>query len=46
MRTQEEVAEATSEDYSPISWALWATPRRLIVLVMQWLAAFALLSAS
>jgi hypothetical protein len=26
MRTQEEVAEATSEDYSPISWALWATP--------------------
>jgi hypothetical protein len=44
MRTQEEVAEATGEDYSPISWALWATPRRLIVLVMQWLAAFALLS--
>src|ERR1035437_7037595 len=44
MRTQEEVAEATSEDYSPISWALWATPRRLIVLVMQWVAAFALLS--
>lgn len=44
MRTQEEATEATGEDYSPISWALWATPRRLIVLVMQWLAAFALLS--
>ena len=44
MRTQEEVAEATNEDYTPISWATWATPRRLIVLVMQWLTAFALLS--
>ncbi|HEY8822449.1 MAG TPA: hypothetical protein VIM49_10955, partial [Dermatophilaceae bacterium] len=45
MRTQEEVAEATNEDYSPISWARWATPRRLIVLLIQWLAAFALLGA-
>ena len=46
MRTQQEVTEAANEDYAPISWATWATPRRLIVLVMQWLAAFALLSAS
>jgi hypothetical protein len=44
MRTQEEVAEATNEDFSPMSWARWATPRRLIVLVIQWLTAFALLS--
>jgi uncharacterized membrane protein YhaH (DUF805 family) len=44
MRTQEGVAETTSEDYSSISWAPWATPRRLIVFLTVWLAAFALLS--
>ena len=44
MRTQEEVVEATNEDYSPISWARWATPRRLIVFLLEWLGAFALLA--
>ena len=44
MRTQEEVVEATNEDFSPISWARWATPRRLIVFLIEWLAAFALLA--
>lgn len=45
MVAQDEISEPTPEEYSSISWAPWATPRRLIVLVIGWLAAFALLSA-
>jgi len=44
MRPAREVAPATDEDFSPISWAPWATPRRLIVFLIGWLTAFALLS--
>jgi hypothetical protein len=44
MRIQEEAAEATDEDYSSISWARWATPRRLIVFLIAWLTGFALLT--
>ena len=45
MATDKRVDEASSEDYSSISWAPWATPRRLIVFLIAWMVAFAALTA-